>query len=308
MASPILLGLCAIMILYRAYRYLFERPISNFPPGPPKLPLLGSYPFLLMCNYKHLHRATETLARWYRTPVLGFTYVTTPAVTVHDMATAKEVLNNPDIDGRPVFMLVKARDPTYGVWGIFFRDGPFWKEQRRFTLRHLRDYGFGRRFEELEAHINDGLLEFVDLVRNGPRFDYERELVSADGVVQLPIAFAGHPANQFLKCVLNVCFGREELGQLFQAGRAGMQFQRNGCMYGRLFSMVEWMRFAAPGLTGYRNVRTSAMELHAIVRAIVLREWESFDAAHERHFLDLYFREMERGEDASFQSEWCAFV
>jgi len=32
--------------------------------------------------------------------------------------------------------------------GVFFSDGPFWIEQRRFTLKHLRDFGFGKRSME----------------------------------------------------------------------------------------------------------------------------------------------------------------
>lgn len=57
--------------------------------------------------------------------------------------------------------------------GIFFTDGPFWKEQRRFFLRYIRDFGFGRRFESLEKHINDELLSFVDVIKNGPKFIHE---------------------------------------------------------------------------------------------------------------------------------------
>jgi len=29
-----------------------------------------------------------------------------------------------------------------------FSEGPFWVEQRRFTLRHLRDFGFGKKSVE----------------------------------------------------------------------------------------------------------------------------------------------------------------
>ena len=53
-------------------------------------------------------------------------------------------------------------------------DGPAWKEQRRFTLRYLRDFGFGRRFNDLESDINQDLLAFVDMVKNGPKYDFEK--------------------------------------------------------------------------------------------------------------------------------------
>ena len=42
-----------------------------------------------------------------------------------------------------------------------FTDGVFWQEQRRFTLRHLRDLGFGRSSSEnvIEEEINELLDE-----------------------------------------------------------------------------------------------------------------------------------------------------
>lgn len=311
MASPILVAVCVAFVLYRCYRYMFDRPdCGRFPPGPPRLPWLGSYPILLAVNYRQLHRATEWLARrWYRTPVLGFWYVDVPTVSVHDMQIAREVLNNPAIDGRPVFPMVLARDPDFRAWGIFFRDGPFWKEQRRFTLRHLRDYGFGRRFDELEAHIAADLQQWVDMVRCGPRHAFERRLVDADGVVELPAAFAGPPANQFLKCVLNACAAREEMGDLYEAGRTALRFQRAGCMYGRIFSMLQWTARWLPGASGYGEVRASAMALHEFIRALVVREWRTFEAGEERHFLDRYFEEMADGRlDSTFGSKLIYFT
>lgn len=49
--------------------------------------------------------------------------------------------------------------------GVFFVEGPFWLEQRRFALRHMRDYGFGRRSGPLELEINAELQDLVDLIR-----------------------------------------------------------------------------------------------------------------------------------------------
>lgn len=63
---------------------------------------------------------------------------------------------------------------AYVSIGIFFIDGPVWKEQRRFTLRHLRDYGFGRRFESLENEIKDEIMNFVNLIKEGPKYEHEK--------------------------------------------------------------------------------------------------------------------------------------
>lgn len=86
--------------------------------GPPKIPIFGSYLFLLAINYNHIHLATATLARWYKTKILGFFYGPYRLITVHDMDTTKEVLNNPDISGRAMLPFVQARDPDFKIFGI----------------------------------------------------------------------------------------------------------------------------------------------------------------------------------------------
>lgn len=58
--------------------------------------------------------------------------------------------------------------------GIFFTDGALWHEQRRFALRNLRDFGFGRRHDELELELNDETLHLIDLLKNGPKYNFEK--------------------------------------------------------------------------------------------------------------------------------------
>lgn len=58
--------------------------------------------------------------------------------------------------------------------GIFFLDGPAWKQQRRFALRHLRDFGFGRRFSTFEMEINDQLLILINMLKYGPKYPHEK--------------------------------------------------------------------------------------------------------------------------------------
>lgn len=49
-----------------------------------------------------------------------------------------------------------------------------WHEQRRFALRYLRDYGFGRRFQSLEIEIQDEMRCFIEMVKYGPKYPHEK--------------------------------------------------------------------------------------------------------------------------------------
>jgi hypothetical protein len=46
----------------------------------------------------------------------------------------------------------------------------FWVEQRRFALRNLREFGFGRRFPNLECIVKEEIQDMLDLL-NGRRED-----------------------------------------------------------------------------------------------------------------------------------------
>jgi hypothetical protein len=57
--------------------------------------------------------------------------------------------------------------------GIIFTDGEFWEKQRRFSLQHMRDFGFGRRYNELENVEKDEIQDVLDLL-HGRREDKVR--------------------------------------------------------------------------------------------------------------------------------------
>ena len=107
-------------------------------------------------------------------------------VSVCGFDAVQEALRNPDLDGRyesatfkertmgeklgivpVIFQHVKKLHDSvfflkYHRTGLMFVDGELWQEQRRFTLRHLRDLGFGRTsseslFEEEIHHLLEDL-------------------------------------------------------------------------------------------------------------------------------------------------------
>lgn len=56
-------------------------------------------------------------------------------------------------------------------------DGLYWKEQRRFSLRHMRDYGFGRRSLAVESVVADELQYLLDLFNREPEHDEKVSMV-----------------------------------------------------------------------------------------------------------------------------------
>lgn len=105
---------------------------------------------------------------------------------------------------------------SYFFVGVFFTQGPFWRDERRFTLRHLRDFGFGRRFGELELDIEEELRQLIEMIKNGPKYPHEKELFNDDGMVLCPNVFFSMASNSFLKVLCNERVPRENQDKLLQ--------------------------------------------------------------------------------------------
>jgi hypothetical protein len=117
MVSVVLLVIACSLFIYKAFKYATHRP-ENFPPGPPRIPLVGSYFFLLLMEYKNIHELMVKLSRFYKSSMIGF-YVGGDAkvVVVNDHKLVKEVLVRPEFDGRNDFIVARLRDPNYELNG-----------------------------------------------------------------------------------------------------------------------------------------------------------------------------------------------
>uniref|UniRef100_A0A2H1VJP4 SFRICE005078.2 n=1 Tax=Spodoptera frugiperda TaxID=7108 RepID=A0A2H1VJP4_SPOFR len=166
------------LIIY-LYKNAYNRP-KNFPPGsfslgPPSLPIYGAFWIVLAHGFTDLASAFKKLGEKYQTKILGLYMGPVPTVVLNDPELIKEMLNREEFDGRMDIILFRLRSfwKKLGKFGIFFTDGYFWHLQRRFSLRYLRDYGFGRRSEELESVVATEVKEMIDLRISGPKYPVE---------------------------------------------------------------------------------------------------------------------------------------
>ncbi|VEN64072.1 unnamed protein product [Callosobruchus maculatus] len=148
---PILLFLSAIIL----FAFKSTRKPKGFPPGPRWWPFIGSAPQIeaLRKRTGHFLLATAEMAREYG-PVLGLKVGGETIVVVHGFQANREFLSSDGLAGRPK--------------GILLVDEEFWMEQRRFLLRHLREFGFGTRnmstlieeeTQELVSHVNSMIIQ-----------------------------------------------------------------------------------------------------------------------------------------------------
>ncbi|EFX83962.1 hypothetical protein DAPPUDRAFT_47355 [Daphnia pulex] len=260
-----------------------QRP-RNFPPGPKGIPFFGYLPFL--SNGEPVYRTMKKLAKTYG-PVAGF-YVgpNQPFISVVGPQAVKEALHNDDLNGRPSNSVIIAR--TFGEkLGVVFTDGEFWREQRRFTMRQLREMGFGK--TSVEYQMTDEIRDLIDEIKKQGRSN-DDFIVDFKGI--------------FVVSVVNILW----------AIVGGERFQRDDARFKRLLEDIDlffrvgnpvranfpvpvFLLRLFPGLRSYFGVQTDMFEpLQKFIKETVEQHEKSrsLDADVPRDFIDAYLDEVKQ--------------
>ncbi|XP_034938135.1 probable cytochrome P450 303a1 [Chelonus insularis] len=157
------LGIIILTLIF----YLGTLKPKGYPPGPRWWPILGSALEVARIRKKtgYLNKTCTVLGEKYG-PVVGLKIGNDRIVVLNDLESMKSMLMNDDCDGRPVGPVYEAR--TFGKrLGVLVTDGNLWIEQRRFVLRHLRDFGFGKNnmatmIEEEASYLVNNLMKRLE--------------------------------------------------------------------------------------------------------------------------------------------------
>ncbi|KAG5309487.1 CP303 protein, partial [Acromyrmex insinuator] len=164
--SRVLLKILFFLLFYITNIFLLSS-------GPRWWPILGCAWEIARIRQEtgYLFKTCSMLCKKYG-PVVGLKIGQDRIVIMNDLESIRAMLTNKDCDGRPNGPFYKAR--TWGViQGILIVDDKLWVEQRRFVIRHLRDFGFGR--TSMLTIIEDEALKLVEhfkkMLKN--RYNYE---------------------------------------------------------------------------------------------------------------------------------------
>ncbi|CAH0545699.1 unnamed protein product [Brassicogethes aeneus] len=272
------LAVALLVIVLGLLAYLDSRKPKNFPPGPRWWPLIGSAFEIMEARKRtgYLFQATAEMAEKYG-PVLGLKFGRDKLVVVYGPEAVKEFLSSEDLSGRPHDDFYRMR--TFGKRrGIILVDQNFWTEQRRFLLRHLREFGFGRKtmssmIEDEAAHLVTYLKETI--VKN------DSVVFNVETLFNVPILntiwkmMAGvryHPDDKNMQELLAI------MAKLF--GTVDMT--------GALFSRFPILKYIAPEMSGYNIM----VELHVRMYEVIGKMLEEHKRTHNpddpRDLMDVY--------------------
>ncbi|OAD51864.1 hypothetical protein WN48_04274 [Eufriesea mexicana] len=232
---------CLVIVLMIKILLDYGR-LQKFPPGPRGLPFVGNMFDIakLVKETKFYSNAWCRLAERYG-PVVGLRLgFDEPLIIVSGKPAITEMLNRPEFDGRPDGFMYRYR--SGGIrQGILFTDTDVWHSQRRFSLKTLKQFGFGKRSTE---HIlqNDAITltnVIMELTKNGGITNI-RSIISAAIVSNLWLLIDGTKFD----------IGTEN-SNLNEAIHIVKDLIRSGNVSGGILNQFPFLRHLFPNLTGF---------------------------------------------------------
>lgn len=275
----------AVLVILLIYYWMNMKP-KNFPPGPPCIPVLGSFPFL---PRKHIHLTMSGSWMEKYGPIVGLIVGSAPVVAVAGPHEVKEVLRRDEFQGRQDDDHIRERNFNKRL-GVIFTDGPLWIEHRRFTIRHLKDFGFGKK--SAEGVILEETEELVKEIK-------EKKVVQVAGL------FSVATINVLWSMIAGTRYAHDDPDFKSLLHKLDFLF-RSGSASGNLAAIFPVLKKIAPGLCGHQKMMESFNELRNFFRKTIHEHKLMLEENNPRDFMDVFLRQMEAenaGENSTFTEE-----
>ncbi|XP_043086072.1 cytochrome P450 2B4 [Puntigrus tetrazona] len=257
---------------------------AQTPPGPRPLPFVGTLPYFL----KNPMEFIRSLSQYGEMTTVYFGRK--PAIVLNTIQVTKEALvqNASSFSGRPPVPVLIWITEGYGI--IMATFGHSWRQQRRFALHTLRNFGLGKKsLEDCVTEENVYLLPEMLEVEGTP-FDPQHAIQNAVSNIICSIVFGDRfdYDNKHFEYLLEILKENIIL---------------SGSLVGQVFNLLPIIKhFPGPHQKIYRN----AEELKAFIREAVKSHRETLDPDSPRDFIDAYLLEIEKqksSEDSTFHED-----
>ena len=276
------------MLCYVIYKK-HKKICKSLPPGPPSLPWIGSIPFLdrkrgmadAVVNESHYHYDPYLCTVW-----IGVRSI----ILIQDFSLAKELFSLDEISGRVAGyhdMFIRGIDGE--CLGIVTTMDKFWQEQRRFTLKNLKDLGFGK--NKLDIVIQDEANILIDqLISNSKTGD-----ILIDTLFNFPII------NILWQIVASKKYDPELPESKNMMKKVGLVFLKGPSLV-NFFIESRFLRSFMP-----LEQEKAELELKELFRQQILeheKELEIDESRESNDFIDMYLKEIkQKSYEKNYQSD-----
>ncbi|CAL8077563.1 unnamed protein product [Orchesella dallaii] len=233
-------------------------------------------PFLAINPYKQLEKLGMTYGSIF-TIFLGKYRV----IVLNDHNVIRDAYKEDAFSGRPDLKMLEVRNGGIKR-GLVCSQGRVWMEQRKFTLRHLKDLGLGK--HAMEGLIREELNELVDGIR-------KQTGTPVNLLTRLQLAVL----NALWKITCGERYHHDDnrlLNILKKTGADLAETQYTGPL---LF--LPWLVHVAPMLTRWKTFVNSITIVHQFLKRIIETHKNSFRENAVRDFIDDYLEEIASTKD-----------
>eukprot|EP00094_Tigriopus_californicus_P013115 TCALIF_12682-PA protein Name:"Similar to Cyp303a1 Probable cytochrome P450 303a1 (Drosophila melanogaster)" AED:0.09 eAED:0.09 QI:108/0.85/0.87/1/0.85/0.75/8/29/490 len=135
------LFLLTLGVVIICIRHLLES--WNFPPGPPRYPIIGSLLSIEKYGSHLILQATKLIPQFPK--MVGFFAGQMRVVIINDFDLAKKMAFSDTFSGRLIGMYTETMRGYNRNIGVISTQGQIWRHNRRFSLTTLKEFGFGNK-------------------------------------------------------------------------------------------------------------------------------------------------------------------
>ena len=258
---------------------------KNFPPGPWSLPIIGS---LLNVGF-NLKFAFNRWRELYG-PIVGFHLGEQRCVLLNDFDLVNEAFKDDRFCGRPrqlqdVFhALFKSDEKETSTGGIVFSAGEHWREQRRFAMKTLKEFGLGK--SGLQGVISEEVGKLVE--------DFRLEAGRGR-----PLGLKNKTNLAVVNTLWQILNGEKadlKDPQMLSVFNSTSQFIEENSLCGPIMIMP-WLRHLPGFSTIFQKARSSPQEMRKVTSQSIKKHRDSIDGAAPRDFIDCYLNKMNETTD-----------
>ncbi|NXE72513.1 CP2J2 protein, partial [Cochlearius cochlearius] len=264
--------------------YMKHRKPKRFPPSPFFLPFLGH---IYLLNFSNPQMMAQKLAEKYG-DIFSLHLGSASFVFINGLRMVKEVLVNQgeNFMDRPDIPLDRE---IFSNIGLVSSNGHLWKQQRRFTLTTLRNFGLGKR--GLEERIQEECRYLVDVFgdEQGNPFNPHFKIYNAVSNIICSITFG----NRF-------DYHDKDFQKMLQLMDETVSL--HGTIMSQLYNSFPSIMKFLPGShqTVFKNWRL----LKCFVKEKINKHKEDWNPSESRDFIDSYLQEIAKDNGGgSFQEE-----